>query len=73
MANELDEMKDPVLEEGRETGVINKQLEIKVGWGTKFFEILMFFPGILFLFIPTIIWVVSKIKAGNRLSHPRVV
>ena len=69
MANELDEMKDPVLEEGRETGVINKQLEIKVGWGTKFFEILMFFPGILFLFIPTIIWVVSKIKAGNRLSQ----
>ena len=69
MANELDEMKDPVLEEGRETGVINKQLEIKVGWGTKFFEILMFFPGILFLFIPTIIWVVAKIKAGNRLSQ----
>ena len=69
MANELDEMKDPVLEEGRETGVINKQLEIKVGWGTKFFEILMFFPGILFLFIPTIIWIVAKIKAGNRLSQ----
>ena len=69
MANELDEMRDPVAEEGRETGVINKQLEIKVGWGTKFFEILMFFPGILFLFIPTIIWIVAKIKAGNRLSQ----
>ena len=69
MANELDEMRDPVAEEGRETGVINKQLEIKVGWGTKFFEILMFFPGILLLGIPTIIWIVSKIKAGNRLSQ----
>ena len=69
MANELDEMKDPVLEEGRETGVINKQLEIKVGWGTKFFEILMFFPGILFLFIPTIIWIVAKIRAGRYLSQ----
>ena len=41
MGNELDEMRDPVLEEGRETGVINKQLEIKIGWGTKFFNVLM--------------------------------
>ena len=29
----------------------------------------MFFPGILFLFIPTIIWIVAKVKAGNRLSQ----
>ena len=69
MANELDEMRDPVLEEGRETGVINKQLEIKVGWGTKFFVFLMFFPGILFLFLPTIIWIASKVRAGRILSQ----
>ena len=69
MANELDEMRDPVLEEGRETGVINKQLEIKVGWGTKFFVFLMFFPGILFLFLPTIIWIASKVRAGRLLSQ----
>ena len=69
MANELDEMRDPVLEEGRETGVINKQLEIKVGWGTKFFVFLMFFPGILFLFLPTIIWIASKVRAGRVVSQ----
>ena len=69
MANELDEMRDPVLEEGRETGVINKQLEIKVGWGTKLFVFLMFFPGILFLFIPTIIWIAMKVRAGRYLSQ----
>ena len=69
MANELDEMRDPVLEEGRETGVINKQLEIKVGWGTKLFVFLMFFPGILFLFLPTIIWIAAKIRAGRYLSQ----
>ena len=68
MANELDEMRDPVVEEGRETGVINKQLEIKIGAGTKFFNVLMY--CLFFLaFIPTLIWIVAKIKAGKYLSQ----
>ena len=68
MANELDEMRDPVLEEGRETGVINKQLEIKIGFGTKFFNVLMYCLFFL-LFIPTIIWIAAKIRAGRYLSQ----
>ena len=68
MANELDEMRDPVLEEGRETGVINKQLEIKIGFGTKFFNVLMYCLFFL-LFIPTLIWIVAKIRAGRYLSQ----
>lgn len=68
MANELDELRDPVAEEGRETGVINKQLEIKIGWGTKFFNVLMY--CLFFLaFIPTIVWIVAKIRAGKYLSQ----
>ena len=68
MANELDEMRDPVLEEGRETGVINKQLEIKIGFGTKFFNVLMYCLFFL-LFIPTLIWIAAKIRAGRYLSQ----
>lgn len=69
MANELDEMTGPVSEEGRETGVINKQLPIRIGTGTKVFNVLMYFPGILFAFIPTIVWALAKVKAGKRLSQ----
>ena len=69
MANELDELTGPVAEEGRETGVINKQLPIKVGKGTKVFNFLMYFPGAILLFIPTLIWIFAKINAGKRLSQ----
>ena len=65
MANELDETKDPVNETGRDVAVIEKQLPIKVGWGSKLFEailwILAIIPGLIFLFM--------KIKAGNYLSQ----
>ena len=65
MANELDETKDPVNEAGRDVAVIEKQLPIKVGWGSKLFEailwILAIIPGLIFLFM--------KIKAGNYLSQ----
>ena len=69
MANELDELTGPVNEQGRETGVIDKQLPITIGGGTKVFNVLMYFPGILFLFIPTLIWIFAKINAGKRLSQ----
>ena len=65
MANVLDETKDPVNEAGRDVAVIEKQLPIKVGWGSKLFEailwILAIIPGLIFLFM--------KIKAGNYLSQ----
>lgn len=54
MANELDELTGPVNEAGRDVNVINKQIEVKVGWGSKFFEImlwvLLIIPGVVFLF-----------------------
>lgn len=65
MANELDEMTGPVLEEGKEVAVINKQLPIKVGGGSKFLNVFLYclFP------IGTIIWAVVKVNAGKRLSQ----
>ena len=35
MANELDETRDTINPEGRDVGVIEKQLPIKVGVGSK--------------------------------------
>lgn len=65
MANELDELTGPVNGEGRDIGVIEKQLPIKVGVGSKIFEVLLWIcaiiPGVVFLFM--------KIKAGNYLSQ----
>lgn len=61
MANLLDEMNDPVLEEGRDTGVIAKRIPVKVGFGSTLFEIMLWVLGI----IPGIIFLVKKIKAKN--------
>ena len=65
MANELDEMTGPVAEEGKDIGVINKQLPIKVGAGSLVFEILLWVLGI----IPGVIFLFVKIKAGKYLSQ----
>lgn len=64
MANELDELVDPVNQEGRDVGVIEKQIKIKVGWGSKFFEIMLWVLGI----IPGIVFTIMKVKAGEYLS-----
>ncbi len=61
MANELDEMDTTVLEEGRDVNVIAKQLPVKVGVGSKIFEVLLWILGI----IPGIVFLIMKIKAGN--------
>ena len=61
MANLLDEMNDPVLEEGRDTGVIAKRIPVKVGFASTLFEIMLWVLGI----IPGIIFLVMKIKAKN--------
>lgn len=60
MANLLDE-EGPVREEGRDVNVIAKQLPVKVGTGSKVFEILLWVLGI----IPGLIFLIMKIKAGT--------
>lgn len=65
MANELDELTGPVNDEGRNVRVIEKQIPIKVGWGSTFFQIMLFVLGI----IPGIIFIGLKIRAGKYLSQ----
>lgn len=64
MANELDEMNPVVNDSGRDVSVIEKQIPVKVGVGSKIFEIalwvLAIIPGLVFLF--------KKVQAGNYLS-----
>ena len=63
MANELDEMSGPVNREGRDVNVIEKQIPVKVGFGSVLFEIVLWLlfilPGLVFLFM--------KISARNYL------
>ena len=65
MANELDELTGPVNNAGRDVAVIEKQLPIKVGVGSKIFEVLLWILGI----IPGVVFLFMKIKAGNYLSQ----
>ena len=63
MANELDEMNEPISQEGRDVNVIQKQIPVKVGWGSKFFEIILWCLGI----IPGLIFLFMKINARTYL------
>lgn len=65
MANELDELNPVVNEAGRDVNVIEKQIPIKVGAGSKVFEVLLWVLGI----IPGIIFLFVKINAGKYLSQ----
>lgn len=65
MANELDEIKGPINEEGRGTAVIEKQIPVKVGFGSTVFEILLWVLAL----IPGIIFTVMKIKAKNYFQR----
>ena len=64
MANLLDE-EGPVKEEGREINVIAKQLPVKVGTGSKVFEVLLWVLGI----IPGVIFLIKKVKAATYLRQ----
>ena len=64
MANELDELTGPVNPQGQDVNVIHKQIPVKVGWGSTFFQVILWVLGI----IPGLIFLVMKIKAGNYLS-----
>lgn len=65
MANELDELNAVVNPEGRDVNVIEKQIPVKVGVGSKIFEVILWclaiIPGLIFLFM--------KIKAGVYLRQ----
>lgn len=60
MANLLDES-GPIMEEGRDVNVINTKIQVKVGAGSKAFEVLLW----VLLIIPGIVFLVKKIKAKN--------
>lgn len=61
MANELDELTGPVNDEGRDVNVINKQIPVTVGVGSKIFEVALWILGI----IPGAIFLWRKIQASN--------
>lgn len=65
MANVLDEETGPVRDEGREINVIAKQIPVKVGVGSKIFEIVLWCLAI----IPGLIFLLVKIKAGTYLRQ----
>ena len=45
--NDLDEITGPVNPDGQDINVVNKQLDVKIGWGTRFFEASLWILGIL--------------------------
>ena len=65
MANELDETTGPVRDEGRDIHVIDKQIPVKVGWGSTLFEVCLWLCGIL----PGLIFLFMKISARNYLQR----
>jgi len=61
MGNELNELKGPVNEQGRDVNVIEKQLPVEIGVGSLIFEIFLWFP----LIIPGLVFLFMKISARN--------
>ena len=66
MANELDELNGVVNPEGRDVNVIEKQIPVKVGFGSTIFEIILWVLGI----IPGIIFLFMKIAFINSCNSP---
>ena len=67
MANELDETNPVINESGRDVNVIDKQIPIKVGVGSKIFEIVIWFLPVPI--ISGLIYLALKVGAGNYLSR----
>lgn len=65
MANELDELSGPVNEAGRDVNVIEKRLEVKTGFGSVVFEVMLWVLGI----IPGVIFLFMKINAKNYFQQ----
>ena len=67
MANELDETNPVINESGRDVNVIDKQIPIKVGVGSKIFEIMIWILPVPI--ISGLIYLALKVGAGNYLSR----
>lgn len=65
MANDLDELTGPVNDQGRDVNVINKQIPVTVGVGSKVFEVALW----VMLVIPGLIFQFKKVKAGNYFDQ----
>ena len=65
MANQLDEMSNDILEEGRDVNVIAKKIPVTVGKGSLVFEIALWVLGIL----PGLIFLFMKISAKNYFQQ----
>lgn len=65
MANQLDELNGPIMEQGHDVNVIAKQIPVKVGIGSTIFEVLLWVLGI----IPGVIFLAKKIKARTYLRQ----
>ena len=65
MANELDETTGPVNGAGRDVNVIEKQIPVRVGFGSTLFEILLWCLGI----IPGLVFLFMKIGAKNYFQQ----
>jgi LemA protein len=63
MANELDELSGPVNRQGRDINVIEKQIPVRVGFGSTLFEVMLWVSGIL----PGLIFLFMKVGARNYL------
>ena len=63
MSVQLDETK--VNTEGNDVNVINQKIKVKVGVGSKIFEILLW----VLLIIPGVVFLFKKIKADNYFQQ----
>ena len=61
MGNELDELTGNINPQGRDVHVIERQLPVKIGFGSTLFEIMLWVCGIL----PGLIFQFMKINAAN--------
>ena len=64
MANELDETTGPVKEEGRDVNVIEKQLPVRVGWGSTLFEVVLW----LLFIVPGLVFLLMKKRAAKKAA-----
>ena len=66
MANQLDELSTvDIREEGLDTHVIAKKIPVKVGIGSKIFEVLLW----VLLIVPGVVFLFKKIKAKNHFQQ----
>lgn len=63
MAVQLDE--NNVNSAGQDVNVINQKIQVKVGWGSTFFQILLW----VLLIVPGIVFLFKKIKADNYFQQ----